>query len=124
MKRLIALSAIAVGMALSSQALAHGAKPKHGGVVQSAADLSFELVTKDGKAVIHIDDHGQALSTAGATGSLTILAGSKKSEVVLEPAGSNTLVSKTDVKFERGNKALASITLPGREAISVRFSRK
>ncbi len=124
MKRFIALSAIMVGMALSGQALAHGAKPKHGGVVQSAADLSFELVTKDGKAVIHVDDHGQALATAGATGTLTILAGGKKSEVALEPAGTSTMVSTTDVKFERGNKAVASITLPGKEAISVRFSRK
>ena len=124
MKHLIALTAITVGMALSNQALAHGAKPKHGGVVQSAADLSFELVTKDGKAVLNIDDHGQPLATAGATGSMTILAGSKKSDVALQPAGANTLVSTTDVKFERGNKALASITLPGKDAISVRFSRK
>jgi methionine-rich copper-binding protein CopC len=124
MKRLIALTAMTVSMALSNQALAHGAKPKHGGVVQSAADLSFELVTKDGKAVLHIDDHGQPLATAGATGSMTILAGSKKSVVALQPAGANTLVSTTDVKFERGNKAVASITLPGKEAISLRFSRK
>lgn len=55
---------------------------------------------------------------------MTVLSGTNKSELVLVPAGSNTLVSKTDVKLERGAKAVASITLPGKDAIRVRFSRK
>ncbi len=124
MKKLFALGAIAIGIAVSGQALAHGAKPKHGGVVQSAGDLSFELVTKDGKAVIYVDDHGAERSTVGANGTLTVLAGGKKSEAVLEPMGANALASKGEVKFERGAKAVASIVLPGKEAISVRFARK
>ncbi|MBC7859463.1 MAG: hypothetical protein H7Z39_11945 [Burkholderiaceae bacterium] len=124
MKKLIALTAIAVGMAMSGQALAHGATPKHGGVVHNAGDLSFELVGKDGKAVIYVDDHGAELPTAGATGTLTVLSGGKKSEALLEPTGTNALTSKTEVKLARGAKAVASITLPGKEAISVRFSHK
>lgn len=124
MKKLIILTAIAVGMAISGQAFAHGAKARHGGVVQSAADLTFELVSKDGKAVIYIDDHGANLSTAGATGTLTVLAAGKKSETKLEPTGANALSSTMNVKFERGVKAVASITLPGKEAVSVRFSRQ
>lgn len=124
MKKIIALGLIAAGMAFSAPAFAHGAKPKHGGTVQSAADLSFELVAKDGKAVIYIDDHDVAKSTAGATGSLTVLSGGKKSEVALEPAGDNTLASKTAVQLTPGTKAVASITLPGKEPISVRFSKK
>ena len=124
MKKLIALTAIALGMALSGQSLAHGAKPKHGGVVQSAGDLSFELVSKDGKAVIYVDDHGADYATAGASGSLTLLSGARKSEAALEPSGSNGLTSTTKVKLERGSKALASITMPGKEPIRVRFSQK
>lgn len=124
MKKLIALTAIALGLAFSTQALAHGAKPKHGGVVQSASDLSFELASKDGKAVVYIYDHDKELATAGASGSLTVLSGGKKSEVALEPAATNTLVSKTDVKLVRGTKAVAKITLAGKETISVRFAMK
>lgn len=124
MKKIITLAAVAVGMALSGLSFAHGAKPKHGGVIQSAGDLSFELVSKDGKAVIYVDDHGADLKTAGATGSLTVLAGAKKSQTTLIPSGSNELTSQTPVKLERGSKALASITLPGKEAIRVRFSQK
>ena len=124
MKKLLTVTAIAVGMALSGQSFAHGAKPKHGGVVQSVADVTFELVSKDGKAVIYVDDHGTDLKTAGATGTLTVLAGAKKSQSILEPTGSNALTSKTQMKLERGSKALASITLPGKEAIRVRFSQK
>ncbi|WP_426211504.1 hypothetical protein [Massilia sp. TWP1-3-3] len=126
MKKLIALSAIAisVSMAISGQALAHGAKPKHGGVINSARDLTFELVGKDGKAVIYVDDHGANLATAGATGTLTVLSGGKKSETVLQPSGANTLTSKTPIQLAGGAKAVASITLAGKEAVSVRFSHK
>lgn len=124
MKKLIVLSAVTLGLALSGQAFAHGAKPKHGGIIQSAGDISFELVSIDGKAIIYVDDHGTDLKTAGATGSLTLLTGAKKSEAALEPLGSNALTSKTQVKLERGSKAIASITLPGKEAIRVRFSQE
>lgn len=124
MKKLIALTAIAVGMTVSGLALAHGAKPKHGGVVHSSNDLTFELVAKSGKAVIYVDDHGTSLPTAGATGSITVLSGGKKSEALLEPTGMNTLTSKTELKLARGSKAVASITLAGKEAVSVRFSQK
>jgi hypothetical protein len=124
MKKIIALTAIALGLAFSGQALAHGAKAKHGGIVQSAADLSFELVAKDGKAVIYVDDHDEELLTAGASGTLTVLSGTSKSELTLVPAGTNTLVTKEDVKLAAGAKAVASITLPGKEAISVRFAKK
>lgn len=124
MKKLITLTAIALGLTLSGQAFSHGAKPKHGGVMQSAGDLSFELVSKDGKAVIYVEDHGASLATAGATGAMTVLAGTKKSVATLVPTGANGLTSKTAVPLERGVKVVASITLPGKQALSVRFSRK
>ncbi len=124
MKKIIVLTAIAAGMAFSGQALAHGAKPKHGGIVQSAGDLSFELVGKDGKALIHVADHGAEYATAGATGTLTVLSGGSKSVADLEPGAGGTLVSKTDVQLAPGAKAVAAITLPGKAPLSVRFSVK
>lgn len=124
MKQIFVAAAAALAMAVSSPVFAHGALAKHGGVVASAGDLAFELVAKDGKAVIHVDDHGRALSTREASGKLTVLQGKKKSETTLEPGEPNTLTSADPVKLVKGAKAVASITLAGKEPISVRFSLK
>jgi len=124
MKKLFAITTVALGLAFAGQAYAHGAKPKHGGIVQSAGDLAFELVSKDGKAVIYVDDHGHDLPTAGASGKLTVLAGAKKTEVDLVAGENNTLISTSEVKLAPGTKAIAAITFAGKEPISVRFSKK
>lgn len=124
MKKLIAVATVAVGLTFSNGAVAHGAMAKHGGVVSSAGDLAFELVAKDGKAVIYIQDHGRELPTRGANGNLTVLQGTKKFETALEASEPNTLISKADVKLTKGTKAVASITLAGKEPIRVRFSAK
>ncbi len=124
MKRLIACLAIALGLATTGPALAHGAKPKHGGVVQSAGDLTFELVNKDGKALIYVDDHGKAHPTAGASGTLTILTGAVKSDSALQAAGTNLLATSSAVTLAPGAKAMASITLAGKPPMLVRFSKK
>ena len=122
MKTLFASAAIAISLACSGPALAHGAKPKHGGIIASAADLAFELVAANGKAVIYVDDHGRALSTRDAKGTLTVLQKGKKSQSMLEASGDNTLTSTSAVKLAKGTRAVASITLPGKEPLSVRFS--
>src|SRR3546814_13345021 len=75
---------MAIALAITGQVLAHGAKASHGGIAQSVNDLNFELVAKNGKATIYVEDHDEARSTAGATGNLTILNGAKKTEVPLE----------------------------------------
>lgn len=121
MKKLIAVAVVAFGMALSNHVLAHGAQAKHGGMVSSAGDLAFELVAKDGKAVIYIEDHGHALSTRVAKGSLTVLQGTKKTSFSLEASEPNALISKEDVALDNGVKVVASITLAGKAPISVRF---
>lgn len=124
MKKLIAHVAMAVVVAVSGNALAHGDKPKHGGVVSSASDLHFELVSKDGKATMYVDDHGKPKSTSGASGKLTVLNGAEKSEVPLEPKGDNTLVTGGDVKLSKGSKAVASVTFADKKTVNVRFSMK
>lgn len=122
MKKLMAL--VAMTMALSGNALAHGDKPKHGGVVSTANDMSFELVNKDGKATVYVNDHGKPVDTTGATGKLTVLNGTEKTEVPLEAAGSNTLASKEDAKLAKGSKAIAALTFADKKTVNVRFSVK
>lgn len=124
MKKLLALAAIAASVAATG-AYAHGDEPKHGGIVQSASnDISFELVNKDGKATIYVEDHGKPVATAGATGRLTVLDGAGKSEVTLEPAGSNVLVARDNVKLDKGAKAIAAVTLSSKPTVNVRFAVK
>jgi hypothetical protein len=84
MKKVFAVAALAVSITLSGNVLAHGAKAKHGGIVQSAGDLAFELVAKDGNTTIYVDDHGKELPTAGASGTLTVLKGTQKTAMPLE----------------------------------------
>jgi len=122
MKKLIAL--VAMTMALSGNALAHGDKPKHGGVVSTSNDMSFELVNKDGRATVYVNDHGKPVDTTGATGKLTVLNGTEKTEVPLEAAGSNTLASKEDAKLAKGSKAIAALTFADKKTVNVRFSVK
>ncbi|MDB5749537.1 MAG: hypothetical protein JWP72_4385 [Massilia sp.] len=122
MKKIFAVAALAASMALSGNVLAHGAKAKHGGIVQTAGDLSFELVTKDGATTIYVDDHGKNLPTAGATGTLTVLKGAQKSELPLAAGAGNTLVVKGDARLVKGNKAVAAVTFADKKAVSVRFS--
>lgn len=124
MKKFLALVAIAASVAATG-AYAHGDKPKHGGIVQSASnDISFELVNKDGKATIYVEDHGKPVATAGASGKLTVLNGTEKTEVPLEPTAGNILVSKSDVKLGTGAKAIASVTFADKKTTNVRFSIK
>ena len=124
MKKIFAVAAFAAGVILSGQALAHGAKPKHGGIVQAAGDLSFELVAKDGGVTIYVDDHGKNKQTAGATGTLTVLKGTQKTELQLEPGGDNTLVVKGKAELAKGSKAVAAVTFADKKTVSVRFSVK
>jgi hypothetical protein len=126
MNKSITLAALVVAMtmAASGNVLAHGEKPKHGGVIQAADDLSFELVNKDGKATIYVEDHGKPVSTAGASGKLTVLNGAEKSEVPLEPAGDNMLATKGEAKLGKDAKAIAAMTFADKNAVNVRFSMK
>lgn len=121
MKKLMALVAIAVTVAVSGNAVAHGEKPKHGGVVKEASDINFELVARDGKATIYVEDHGKPLTTVGASGKLTVLNGAEKTEVPLEPASENTLVTKGEAKLVKGAKAIAAVTFADKKTVNVRF---
>src|SRR5687767_7375005 len=119
-RKLFAVIAVAASLLAFNGAFAHGEKPKHGGIVQVASDLSFELVSRGDVATIYVEDHGKAFSTAGMMGKLTVLNGTEKSEVELKPAGDNKLEAQ-GVKLAKGAKAVASVTTPKKKTINVRF---
>ena len=124
MKKIMTALAMALALAAACPVLAHESHAKHGGIVKSAGDLSFELVNKDGKTTIYVDDHGKDLPMTGGSGTLTVLKGTEKTEVALTPGGANTLVAKDAVKLEAGNKVVAAIVFPDKTSTSVRFAIK
>ena len=119
------MAMIATGMiALSFNAVqAHGdAKPKHGGIVQTANDMSFELVARADGVAIYIEDHEKAVSVAGAGGKITVLSGADKAEAELKPASDK--LEATGIKLAPGSKVVASVVTADKKTISVPFSVK
>ena len=119
--RLFAAAVLACASLAATPALAHGAAvARHGGVVQTASDLSFELVAGPDGALLYIEDHGKPLAPTGMSGKLTVLVGSDKSEAALAVAGDK--LEAKGVKLAKGAKVVATLTSAGGKAITVRFT--
>jgi hypothetical protein len=123
--QLIAATAIVMAsLASAPAAMAHGAAaPVHGGVVQTAADLSFELVASSDGANIYIQDHGKDADASKFGGKITVLNGTEKAEAPLKSAGGNKLEAK-GVKLVKGTKVVALITTNSKKNVTVRFTVK
>ncbi|CAN7766467.1 hypothetical protein LJR290_007317 [Variovorax sp. LjRoot290] len=123
--RLLAAAVVLTASTLSvNNAFAHGAaKPQYGGIVQSASDLSFELVAAGDGATIYVLDHEDEFDTAGTSGKLTVLNGAEKSEAALKPAGGNKLEAK-GVKLGKGSKVVAALKTADKKTITLRFTLK
>jgi hypothetical protein len=114
---------LALGVTGFQAAHAHGAaEPKHGGVVQVANDLAFELVAQPDGALLYIEDHGKAVPVAGVAGKLIVLNGSSKAEAELKPAGDK--LEAKGVKVASGSKVIGSVNTGDNKTITVRFSVK
>jgi len=118
-KRYVMAALLGLSM-LGFNAHGHGApQPQHGGVVQVAADLGFELVGRGGQAQIFVDDHGKPANVSQMTGQLTVLQGATRSQAALTVAGPNVL--QANLPLAAGARAVATINRPGQPAITVRF---
>jgi hypothetical protein len=125
MKNLLIQAALALSLVvLGHEAVfAHGgATARHGGVVQLASDLSFELVALTDGAAIYVEDHGKPLAPTGMSGKLTVLNGSERSEGNLVASGDR--LEAKGVKLASGAKAVAALTTANKKAITVRFTLK
>lgn len=135
--RLSALLAASLALTLgSAAALAHGdatpdtMKSAHGGQAGMAGTYYFELVVekntqeaKDKPVQVYVTDHaGAKLSTAGATGTVTLLSGKSKSTATLLPDGDNRLKGVANYASTPDLKAVVSITMPGKQPEQARFT--
>ncbi|MFT7772777.1 hypothetical protein [Roseateles sp.] len=117
------LSTLILGAALLCGGVAHAhgdGTARHGGLVQMAGEIKFELVAKPDSAELYLDDHGQTVPTAKLTGKITVLSGGAKSEAKLEPAAGDKLVAK-GVKLVKGDKVVALVTTEDQQHSSARF---
>ena len=125
LRKSIFAALLGAGVLCVSLAHAHGdAPPKHGGIVRSSQELTFELVTHDDSVVLYVDDHGEELSTENLAGKLTVQNASGQSEADLKPAGGNKLEAH-GVKVVAGDKVVAKLTTAdGQPRMTVRFVAK
>lgn len=123
MKKLMTVVVLGLSVLSFNAAFAHGgASAKHGGVVATASDLSFELVAEGGNAVIYVEDHGKPMAPTSLKGKLTVLNGAEKSEAELVVAGDK--LEAKGIKLAKGAKVVAALVTPAAKAITVRFSVK
>ena len=122
-RSLSAAALFSASVLVPTMAFAHGAAPaRHGGIVQSANDMTYELVAAADGAVVYVVDHEKDHDAARMTGKLTVLNGADKAEAELKPAGGNKLEAK-GVKLGKGTKAVAVLT-EGGKTTTVRFTVK
>lgn len=105
MKKVSALLALLIGVAATGTAFAH---PDHDDA-PPAILYKVDLVKKKDGATFHVTQKGEKVSTAGATGKLILTKGKSKSEVTLQPAGDNTMVTAKPTKLAKGTNARAMI---------------
>ena len=100
---LIALAVSISGTAFAADDHGHEAKPMHGGVTMR--------------------DHGKPFDVSGMTAKATLLAGSDKQEVQLQPVDGK-LEAAGNFKVASGTKAVVAVSKVGKAVASVRFTLK
>ena len=98
------------------------AEVRNGGVTTMLKNRDYELVAKPSVLTVFVYQDEKPAATKGATGTITITQGEKKTTAALEPAGTNALEAKGT--FGTGGKAVATITLAGRKPQEVTWALK
>lgn len=95
----------------------------HGGQLRMAGAQHYELVVKPNDVTIYLTDHaGTKITSAGASGSATVLSGSGKAAITLTPAGDNLMKGAGKFALAPEMKVVVSISLPGQAAQQARFT--
>lgn len=99
-------------------------KGPHGGSLQMADVYHFELLIKDGEAVVWVTDHGdQAQDTSGAKAEAMIINNGGRVTVALAPSGKNQLSGKgSQIKSTPDTKVVLTVTMKGRSPLQARYA--
>lgn len=96
----------------------HG-KAMHGGLVAEAGHAQFEIVARDGRLTVHVSNHGTPVATVGASGKLSVLVGTAKYEIPLQPSGDNRFTGTGELP--EGARLLLVATWPGNKPMQARL---
>jgi hypothetical protein len=111
-------------LATASIATAHtNFKAAHGGIIRMMGEFSLELVRSKEGVEIYVTDDGDPLPSQGLTGKLTIDSNGVRSEVALQPAGSNKFLAK-GLQLASGAKVAAVVVRADQSRIGARFTIK
>ncbi|WP_371194601.1 hypothetical protein [Glaciecola sp. SC05] len=115
------LMVLLFAMIFAPKVSAHGSlEPKHGGIVQEAHDMVFELVKEEKSVSLYIRDHGEDYSATDLVASIVVLAGKEKSEASFIPSGGNRMVA--DIAVSEGAKVLVRVTDDDHHPITIRYT--
>lgn len=135
--KLAPLAAMLAGIAISAApAFGHDdaqldkTKTPNGGQLRQAGPYHYELVTardgtdaKESPVVVYVTDDGdKKVSTAGASGTATILSGKAKATAALVPDGDNRMKGAARYASTPGMKVVVSIALSGKQPEQARFT--
>lgn len=135
-KTLLPVAALFATLVSGGAALAHSdahlksLKAPNGGQLRMAGAHHYELVVardsqdaQDKPVLVYVTDHaGAKVSTSGASGAATLLAGKAKATVALVPDGDNRLKGVGKYASTPDLKAVVSVTLAGQAAEQARFT--
>ena len=95
----------------------------NGGQLKHSGKYHLELVVKDTALTVYLTgDKDAKIATKGASGSATVLAGKRTSNVKLEPNGENALAGSGSFQPAPDIKFVVSVMLPGQPPIQARFT--
>ena len=95
---------------------------RNGGITTMLKNRDYELVLKPTVVTVFVYQDEKPAATKGATGSITIMQGDKKTTLPLQPVGANAMEAKGS--FGSGGKAAATITLSGRKPQEITWALK
>jgi hypothetical protein len=120
----IALAALLLhrpALAHTNAELANQRGPQ-GGQMRATATLHLELVGRADELLLYVYGHDdRPVATKGAAGRATLLLGADRSELMLEPFGTNGLRAAGKVVPDPKLRVVVSLTLPGARPQQERF---
>ncbi len=121
LRRTLCAWALAAALPLSAH---ENLKPAKGGaIVEAGSGNRIELVREGAELAAYLTDHdGRPLAAAGAKVEVTLLAGTARTQLALEPQAGNRLAKAAAVAA--GAKAVVRFSVGGKPAEQVRLTLK
>lgn len=121
---LLRMLAVCLALVWSAAGSAHEGKGPHGGPVSDAGAYYVELVAKEKQLQVFVfdDKTNSPVETKGANATATVLLGTEKQTVTLQPGSDNAMVGELAANAAAGMRVVVLIHLPDKPAVVARFA--